>query len=157
MTDLQRLIRAAKVISRVAWKYKAEEVAKPLMEHCTQRERDDVYFAGQWCVDLFDLNRKADEEALTKCCECGDKILYRKDKARTDSKYCSAKCRQAAYRKRHGVTPRRRTATSKRNETEIRDGSTLDGLGLAVTKEDRERAVALMNLRIAAAIAEKSE
>jgi hypothetical protein len=145
-SDLQRLMRAVKIIAELAWKYRQEDVAMTLLKHCTRREREDVDFIGQFLVDVSDLNRKAEAEAEPRCCECGDSIYNKKDPnrkiakllgvcsatieqdigqkhsaMRSDARYCSPKCRQRAYRKR--ATDNRSASGPKRNDAADHDGS----------------------------------
>jgi hypothetical protein len=99
-------MRAVRIIAKLVWKYKHEDVAAALLKHCSRKDRRDAALAGQFLVDLWDLNHKAESEA-PRCCECGEDILEIKSPAffalaapRADARYCSAKCRTRAYRKR---------------------------------------------------------
>jgi len=121
-SDLQDLMRAVKIIAKLARKYQQEDVAAALLKHCTQRERADVPFIGQYLVDVWELYCKAEEAAEPRCAECGNSIHEWKDEfARSDARYCSQKCRQRAYRKR--VTANRSANGRRRNAAANRDGS----------------------------------
>jgi hypothetical protein len=135
-SDLQRLMMAVKIIAKLGWKYKHEDVAAALMKHCSRRERGDAAFAGQFLVDLWELNSKAEraaEAAEKHCCECGGCLHEWKDSgyARSDALYCSAKCRQRAYRKR--VTAKCSATRPRRNVPRFRDDSQPRTEGIAVT------------------------
>lgn len=121
-SDLQRLLRAAKTIARLAWKYDQKDIAAALLKHTTQRERQDVSFISQYLVDVWELYHQAEREAELRCCECGDSVHEWKDGlARSDARYCSPKCRQRAYRKR--MTANRAASGRRCNDTTDRDGS----------------------------------
>jgi hypothetical protein len=162
MSDLQRLMRAVKIIARLAQKYDQKDVADALMKHCSRRDRDVAAFIRQYFVDVFDLNRKAEEEAEPRCCECGGNVFNAKNfnrqiaeilgvspqtidhdcgtKVRTvraDTRYCSPKCRQRAYRKRKRVTVRHSSSRRKRHAATIGDASRGAHAGQAVTPEMR--------------------
>jgi hypothetical protein len=135
MTDLQRLMRAVRIIAKLAWKYRQQDVAAALMKHCTKRERGDAYFIGTYLDDVFQLNRKAEHDAEQHCCECGDSVHERKDRdARSDARYCSPKCRTRAYRKR--VTTNRSPNRCKRHAAPPCDGSPPAESDLTVTQGD---------------------
>jgi hypothetical protein len=131
-SDLQRLMRAVKVIAKLAWKYEQEDVAAAMMKHCSARERSDAALVGSFLDDIWQLNRKAEDEAEPRCCECGENIYDIKasecakrgideDPPRTDVRYCSAKCRQRAYRKR--VAANRSTNAAAVTSRPFRDAS----------------------------------
>jgi hypothetical protein len=128
-SDLHRLMRAVKVIARLAWKYRTEDIAAALMKHCSSRERGDAAFVGTFLDDVWQLNKEAERELEPRCCECGRDILGTKDTGpRADARYCSPKCRQHAYRRR--VTHRTSLAES---EPSRGDGLSRAGDTLAVT------------------------
>jgi hypothetical protein len=93
-----------KVIAKLASQYGQQDVAEALMKHCTERERSEVYFVGTYLDDVWQINREAEKAAEPRCCECGRSVREWKDDsggyARSDARYCSAGCRQKAYRKR---------------------------------------------------------
>jgi hypothetical protein len=145
-SELGRLMMAVKIIAKLGSKCSNESIAAALMEHCSAQERGDAAFAGQVLVDAYETNRKAEAEAEPRCCECGDNILDKKISTRTaalilhvhyrtverdagvketklsraDARYCSAKCRQKAYRKR--VTAKHASNHSERNGRDACDG-----------------------------------
>jgi hypothetical protein len=122
-SDLQRLMRAVRTLSKLAQKYREEDVAAALLKHCTRRQRPDFPFVGQFLLDLHELYRKPEEDAEPRCCECGDFIHYNfKDRgiARSDARYCRPACRQKAHRKR--VTANRAGGRQRRNAATVRDG-----------------------------------
>jgi hypothetical protein len=124
-SDIDRLMTAVRTIARLGWKYKHEDVAAALMKYCSPRERGDAAFAGSFLTDLWELNRKAEEGVEKLCCECGTHTVDEwkgSGYARSDSRYCSAKCRQKAYRKR--VTAERSAGRPRRNVRRFRDAST---------------------------------
>ena len=129
-SDLQQLMRAVKIIAKLAWKYRPEDVAAALLKHCSQRERKDVPFVGQYLVDVWELYKGPESGAEPRCCECGGSIYVKKDgnrqiaeilgvsrgtierdtgqkysAIRADTRYCSQACRQRAYRKRVMASP----------------------------------------------------
>src|SRR5262249_349598 len=105
-SDLQQLMRAVKIIAKLAWKYRHEDVAAALLKHCSQREREDVPFVGQYLVEVWELYKGPESDAEPRCCECGTNIYDSKDGvARRDTRYCSQACRQRAYRKRVMASP----------------------------------------------------
>ena len=127
-SDLQRLMRAVKIIAKLAWKYRQQDVAAALLKHYSQRERGDVPLAGQFLTDLWDRYQASEREAEPRCLQCGESVHDTKDNlARADARYCSPKCRQRAYRKR--VTARCPDGRQKHNEASSRDASntTSDG------------------------------
>ena len=133
MTDLQRLMRAAKVIAKLAWKYRQEDVAAALLKHCTERERGDAYLVGSFLDDVQQINRKAENDAEPRCCECGGNICDAKDRSvRSDARYCSPKCRTRAYRKR--VTADRSANGRKRHAAPACDGLPPAESDLTVTR-----------------------
>lgn len=120
-SDLQRLLRAAKTIAWLAWKYEQKDIAAALLKHCTQREREDVSLIGQYLVDVWELYHQAEREAEPRCRECNSSVHEWKDGlARSDAR-CSPKCRQRAYRKR--MTANRSASDRKCNDAANRDGS----------------------------------
>lgn len=133
MTDLQRLMRAVKTISRLARKYRQEDVAAALLKHVSQRDRESVAFVGGYLSDVWELYKEPEREAEPRCCECGKNICDIKacecakhgiDEdllPRTDARYCSAKCRQRAYRKR--VAANRSTKAAAVTSRPFRDAS----------------------------------
>jgi hypothetical protein len=142
-SDLQRLMRAVRVITKVAREYDDEEVAEALMKHCSRKERGEAAFAGGFLEGMWQLNKKAESEAEPRCCECGENILDAKSTAaaeagreerdpRADTRYCSPKCRTRAYRKRR-VTNGGFNSSRKRHATKVRDASHVRNRGEAVT------------------------
>jgi hypothetical protein len=128
VSDLERLMRAVKVIAKLASKYRDEDVAEALMKHCTVRERVASAFVGTFLTDAWESNRKAEEAveaAEPRCCGCGQSVHeWTKNSsgyARSDARYCSAKCRQKAYRKR--VTAKHGGGGRRRNVRDVRHGS----------------------------------
>jgi hypothetical protein len=132
-SDLRRLVRVAKIIAGLAEEYEDKDIAEALLKHCTQRERDAVALAGSFLSGLWELYHKAEEEAEPRCCECGGNVYDAKDSARaergdtssdfvvrTDVRYCSAKCRQRAYRRRR-VTRAGSGSRRKRHAAKVRD------------------------------------
>jgi hypothetical protein len=125
-SDLQRLMRAVKIIARLADKYEQEEVAEALLKHCSHRERDAVSYVGTYLGDVWHFLRKAHYEALPRCRECGADAG-----GRADARYCSPGCRQRAYRKR--VTANHSNNGRKRHAAKVRDASHVRNRGEAVT------------------------
>jgi hypothetical protein len=131
MTDLERLMRAVKVIAKLAWQYEAKDVADALMQHATLRERENVRFVADYLSEVESYYREAHAATEQRCVECGGMIYDSRnggasDKAighllstdaqtiarwagtqyspvRSNARYCSAKCRQKAYRKRQAA------------------------------------------------------
>jgi hypothetical protein len=102
-SDLQRLMRAVKVIAKLARKYRPEDVAAAMMKHCSACERGDAALVGTFLDDIWQLNREAEDEAEPRCPECGDFVdgkWTKTSRMRADARYCSQACRQRAYRKR---------------------------------------------------------
>jgi hypothetical protein len=97
-SDLQRLRLAVKIIAKLASKYEDKDVGEAMMKHFSARERGDATFVGTYLTDVWEINREAEEAA---------------GYARSDARYCSAKCRQKAYRKR--VTAKRADDRPRRN------------------------------------------
>jgi hypothetical protein len=139
MTDLERLMRAVKVIAKLAWQHEAKDVADALMQHATVRERENVPFVGQYLQDVESYYREADAAAEPRCAECGRSIYYGKKAiarfsgidpqtvardtgtryavARSDARYCSAKCRQKAYRNRQAARDGNKALNQRPNVT----------------------------------------
>src|SRR5215204_4398157 len=100
--DLTRFLRAVKVLAKLAHKYPDEAFIEALGCYASVRQESDVQFVGEFLEgigrELSDMRREP------SCRECGNYIQYDRKydgrDARPDAKYCSAKCRQKAYRKR---------------------------------------------------------
>jgi hypothetical protein len=75
---ISALTRAVRTIARLAEQYDSKDVAEALLKHGSQRDRGDVGFVGQFLIDVWELNRKADEEAEPRCCECGGASVTRR-------------------------------------------------------------------------------
>lgn len=139
-SDLERLLRAVRAITRVAKQYRNEDVVEALLKYATLRDREDVAFAGTFLTGLWESYRQADEEAGPHCCECGDHLRDRNDGnadgiIRSDARYCSAACRQKAYRKR--VAANRIKGGTKRHVSADRDASQECYTRIAVTPVER--------------------
>jgi hypothetical protein len=129
-SDLQRLMRAVKIIAELAWKYHTEDVAAAMMKHCSRRERDKAAFVGTFLDNIFQLNHKAESEAEPRCCECGGNIFDAKGTSlgRADARYCSQVCRQRAYRKRR-VTVLHSGGHQRRHTAPLCDASHIERVG----------------------------
>jgi hypothetical protein len=106
--DLTAILRTFKRVQLLANAISAEDLAKELMRHGVKPDDigDYSYLEEVW----ERMNKEVPDNGEPFCQVCG-RATYRD---RRHAKYCSASCRQKAYRKRQ-ITRRKRQA--KRNET----------------------------------------
>jgi hypothetical protein len=93
---MERLLRRAK---NLAFKIETKDFAEYLVARGYDSESAEAGFVGQWFDDVWQYMQKLKLPQTRICAECGDEDADRLY-ARSDARYCSAKCRQKAYRKR---------------------------------------------------------
>jgi hypothetical protein len=119
-SDLDRFLRAVRTLAKLAHKYGDDCFLDALGRYAAVKQEGEVWFVGTF---LDDIGRElADRRVEPKriCAECGNDDADRLYD-RSDSRYCSAKCRQKAYRKR--VTGKASPRAGKRNGTRQRYSS----------------------------------
>jgi hypothetical protein len=123
MSDLSRFLRAVKVLEKLSWKYRHEAWIEALGRYASIKDEHRIWSVGEL---LDDIGRElADLRGKPHCRQCGNDINDKRgddeEDARTDARYCSAKCRQRAYRKR--VTARTPNARIAITNPAFCDGS----------------------------------
>jgi hypothetical protein len=117
-SDLSRFLRAVKTIDRLVHKYPHEEAwIRALGRYATIRQEGEIWHVGDFLGDIGrELSSMRDGVKAT-CKGCGKEICdsakYNDRDPRSDAQYCSARCRQKAYRKR--VTASIAVKPNKRN------------------------------------------
>ena len=93
-----------------------DELAAYVLARYDEGHRIDVGGVSQFLDDVWQLTQEPIDERDARCQVCGRHCdqCEGKRRKRSDSHYCSAKCRQKAYRRR--VTDRRAPLDRKRND-----------------------------------------
>jgi hypothetical protein len=111
LPQLERLLLRAQ---KLTWKIRPEDFAEWLVGRGFDSDSADAGGVGGYFEDVWQYMKELKPEQKRICAECGDDSADRLYD-RSDTRYCSAKCRQKAYRKR--VTGKASPRTRKRNGT----------------------------------------
>lgn len=118
--DLQWVRRT---LARVQWlidRVDNEQLAAVLVAHGTTNDVDDVQSIGEYLCDVAEFMKRLRPEQPRPCAVCGSEIRDN-DVERPEARYCSAACRQRAYRAR--VTSRQPGEQRTRHDLAVRDAS----------------------------------
>jgi hypothetical protein len=114
---VKTVLRTIRRVTLLATAISAEDLAKELIRHGVT----DALSAPEYLNDVWQkVNKLAPDKGEPLCQVCGTGTW----RDRKHARYCSASCRQKAYRKRRIARHRRQT---KRNETAISDVSPVTG------------------------------
>jgi hypothetical protein len=93
-TTLRTLARLRTLVHRQSY----EELAELLLSYGLHP--GDVLHLSTMLEGAADHMAKLNKRTKRKCLECGEEIDWDFGTARADTRYCDARCRQKAYRKR---------------------------------------------------------
>lgn len=114
-----------RTLERVEWlanRAGAEKMAEVLIKHgAGLDDTDEIGSLGQYLLDVSECMKGVLPTRQEQPCVVCGKDKWIKDIDRTDARYCSAACRQRAYRKR--VTARTARRTAKPSQSAVRDTS----------------------------------
>lgn len=134
-SDLDRLLRAVRTLRRLLGEYGEEAVTEGLGRFATAKQENVVWAVGAMLDKIG--QELSSRRVHSRCPECGEMITA--GLGRADAVYCSAGCKQAAYRARVAAN----TAKPKR----MRNGTSTS---LRMERKKKQRAITLMEHQVGA-------